>query len=131
MERQKYAQLAAVALIAPSAHELFRVVAGRPWQGFVPSFSHGLSVVLALWWLAAALALLLRRSGVHVATASWVLGITGAVWLGIHTVDLFVVKALGWALLYAADAAFLVFCLKRSFDRGLLRHGHELDPRRI
>jgi hypothetical protein len=46
--------LAPALFVVAAAVEVGRLVLGRPWKSFVPSFSNGLGVVLAALWLASA-----------------------------------------------------------------------------
>lgn len=105
--------------------ELGMVVAGVPWGAFTRLASHGVAVVLAAIWIAAALAIALRDRSRTLELVAWTTAIPGAVLLFLHG---FVAT---WgagamtagtrlALMYSALAIALAWLLRQTFGRGVV-----------
>jgi hypothetical protein len=63
--------------------------------------------------------------------ASWALSLFGCLFLFTQAVTLLTIREPLLGLSYLAVLGLLGFFLKRSFDRGLFRHGDHLDPRLV
>lgn len=130
--RQRYAQLASIMLGACMVHESTRIIVDRPWPAFVPIASHVISAAMVLLWGLTVATLLNRRRNPHAVTLSWPLSVFSVLALVTHAtfVMSFSQEPL-WGVTYLVAAGVTGFLIKRAFDRGLFRHGREIDPRRV
>ena len=132
LDRQRYAQLASIMLGACMVHESTRIIVDRPWPGFTRMASHVVSAFLVLLWGLAVGALLNRRRSPHAVTLSWPLSVLSVLALVTHaTFVMSMSQQPIWGVTYLVAAVVTGFLIKRSFDRGLFRHGRDIDPRRV
>lgn len=130
--RQRYAQLAALVLTIAAAYEGLRLALGVAWPPWVPTASYVIQALLVALWLAAAACLMLRKTSARFVTLSWPLSVFSVFAAVTHSVFIFAFsqKPLP-GIAYMIIAGMTGFFVKRSFDRGLFRHGRDLDPRRV
>lgn len=130
--RQRYAQLAALVLTIAAAYEGLRLALGVAWPPWVPAASYVIQAVLVALWLGTALCLMLRKRSARFTTISWPLSVFAVLAAVTHAVFIFAFSQKVMAgFAYLIIAGITGFFVKRSFDRGLFRHGRDLDPSRV
>jgi hypothetical protein len=131
LSRQTYANLAAVVFGAAAVHQLVNVIAKHPDMELVSGASRAVAAVNVALFAAASITLFLRKRAPAIVTASWTLGVFGILGLLLEGSLLAPLGAPVMGVIYVVAAALTTFLFKRAFDRGLLRHGRDLDVRLV
>lgn len=131
MERQGYAQATAIVLFSATAYEVVCTLFLPPRLGMTVLATRILSAVFASLWVSEAIFLSLRKRDRVFTSLSWISGFFALFALAMHALLLFLLGVPIQALTFVSYAILGGFLFKRSFDRGLLGHGRDIDPSRV
>jgi hypothetical protein len=113
----RYAFAATVVLALAASIEVYRLVPGHTWPGYVPMLSRALSVSLIALWTVTGVSVVLRRRHRIFASTAWTLAVLTPIFMVGHA-GATRVGGSTLGLVHVLLAAALGFTLKRTLDRG-------------